>query len=238
VVIPERREEKMARIFVIGIGFRPLENRAKGILADSKQIFASERLLEVFRKYDDFEGVRDRLKINDSVGQTMEAIKAAMEGDPVCVVTLLASGDPMFFGIGRRVVEEFGKEMVAVLPDLSSAQQAFARIGEPWDDAFFISMHGGPDPARRRELEYGLEDIPILCERHKKVLVLTDTINNPSVIARAFAAAPDSSAVIIHVCEKLSYPDEKITSGMPHDIAAREYLEPNLVIIVKRTPSA
>jgi precorrin-6Y C5,15-methyltransferase (decarboxylating) len=140
----------------------------------------------------------------------------------------------MFFGIGRRAVEEFGKEMVGIIPDLSSIQQAFARICEPWDNAFLMSMHGGPDPNCRRKLEYGLSDIPSLLAEHKKLAVLTDDINNPTVIATVLADGAGSSDIIIHVCEKLGYPDEKITTGTPQEIMGKSYSEPN-VVIVKRS---
>ena len=67
-------------------------------------------------------------------------------------VVLLASGDPHIFGIGRRAVREFGKDAVEILPDLSSIQIAFSRIKESWDDAFLMSLHGGPDPEKEGEV--------------------------------------------------------------------------------------
>jgi precorrin-6Y C5,15-methyltransferase (decarboxylating) len=221
----------MTRIFVIGIGYRPLDKRAKDIFACSKAIFASDRLLEVFTRYDEYESSADRLISLNSVGETLNAIRESLRDDPGCFVTLLASGDPMFFGIGRRVIEEFGKETAEIIPDLSSVQVAFARVCEPWDNVFFVSMHGGPDKNIRRKLEYEIADLPALLKKYHRLAVLTDGINNPSVIAGKFAAAGGGSDIIIHVCERLGYPDEKITTGTPQDIAGNNFRESNVVII-------
>ncbi len=226
----------MARIFVIGIGYRPLGKKAGEMLANSRAVYVSDRLLDVFTRYEEYESVRDRLKVNNSVSETIASIKASLIEGPSSPVTLLASGDPMFFGIGRRTVEEFGKEMVEIVPDVSSIQEAFARICEPWDNAFLVSMHGGPDPHCRRKLEYGLEDMPQLLMEHKKMAILTDDVNNPAVIAKALADKGGNTGITIHVCEKLGYPDEKITVGTPDEIMGKSFCEPN-VMIVKRSVS-
>ncbi|HCC68574.1 MAG TPA: cobalamin biosynthesis bifunctional protein CbiET, partial [Nitrospiraceae bacterium] len=148
-------------------------------------------------------------------------------------VVLLASGDPMFFGIGRRVVKEFGKDVVEILPDLSSIQVAFSKIKEPWDDALLISLHGGPDPEKRRRLEYEINDIPMLLEGHNKIAILTDKVNNPSEIAKILNLSLPTShfQLKMYVCERLGYPDERIVEGTPVEIAEMSFLDPNVVIL-------
>jgi precorrin-6Y C5,15-methyltransferase (decarboxylating) len=232
----------MTRLFVIGIGYKPFEQRARDILINSQVILASDRLLEVFKGYSEFEIIKDKIKVFNNVDKTIEFIRnfflqpSASGLQPnFKPITLLASGDPMFFGIGRRAVKEFGKDNVEILPDLSSIQVAFSRIKEPWDDAFLISLHGGPDPEKRRRLPYEMEDIPSLLKRHNKIAILTDKENNPSKIAlflsSAFSLQP--SALKMYVCERLGYPDEKIIEGTVEEIAKMTFSEPNVVIIQK-----
>jgi precorrin-6Y C5,15-methyltransferase (decarboxylating) len=139
----------------------------------------------------------------------------------------------MFFGIGRRVVEEFGSSEVEIIPDLSSVQVAFALIKEPWSDAFMMSLHGGPDPVRRRDMEHGIEDIPLLLEDHGIIAILTDRVNNPSVIAKSLAGSALSAKIIVHVCEKLGYPEERVVRGSAEEIASQSFAEPNVMIIKK-----
>lgn len=145
----------------------------------------------------------------------------------------------MFFGIGGRLINEFGKNVVEIFPDLSSIQVAFSRIKERWDDAFLVSFHGGPDPSKRRKLEYELEDIPMLLEKHNKIAILTDKVNNPVVIAKILTSKLTTlnSKLIMYVCEKLGYPDEKTTAGTPEEITEMEFSDPNVVIIVQKAES-
>ncbi|MBU0701700.1 precorrin-6y C5,15-methyltransferase (decarboxylating) subunit CbiE [bacterium] len=220
----------MIKLYVMGIGYKPLDKRAREIILDCKVILASNRLIEVLRDYDEFDMVKDRIKVINNVDETIDYIKSAISHQPI---VLLASGDPMFFGIGRRAIKEFGKDMVEILPDLSSIQMAFSRIKEPWDDAFLISLHGGPDPEKRRRLPYDIKDIPLLLQQQHKMAILTDKQNNPSEIAKAINSSPVTHypSLILYVCERLGYADEKITQGTPEEIAGMTFSEPNVVII-------
>ncbi|MEK6580986.1 MAG: precorrin-6y C5,15-methyltransferase (decarboxylating) subunit CbiE [Nitrospirota bacterium] len=243
----------MNKLYVIGIGYKPLDKKAREIILNSKIILASKRLSEVFRGYEEYEAVKDKVKVINNVDETIAFIRAYVQDTPpnphLGGIVLLASGDPMFFGIGRRAVKELGKDMVEVLPDLSSIQVAFARIKEAWDDAFLMSLHGGPDPGKRRRLPYEINDIPALLQRHNKIAILTDKENNPSTIANVIARSPDiigtttqskdeiatpsvrNDSIKMHVCERLGYKDEKVTEGTPEEIAGMEFSEPNVVIV-------
>ena len=55
---------------------------------------------------------------------------------------VLASGDPLWFGIGRVLIERLGRERLRFHPGPSSLQLAFARLGRPWQNAEWISLHG------------------------------------------------------------------------------------------------
>lgn len=258
----------MNKIYLIGIGYKPLDLRAKTVLDCSEVILASTRLFEVFKGYPEFESVKDRIKVINNVNETLDYMKGLLTQPQISghidkhidakdmernnnlhvvlaseaqknklpcdrVITLLASGDPMFFGIGRRAVQEFGKETVEIIPDLSSVQTAFSRIQEPWDDAMLMSLHGGHD-ARGRLFGYKLEDVPVLLMKHKKLAILTDKVNNPAEIARKILDSPEmtrQSGLKIYVCEKLGYGDEKIIEGSPEKMAKLEFADPNVVII-------
>ncbi|MEU9448552.1 precorrin-6y C5,15-methyltransferase (decarboxylating) subunit CbiE [Streptomyces sp. NPDC048277] len=107
-------------------------------------------------------------------------------------VTVLASGDPGFFGIVRVLAERFGADALDVRPGVSSVAAAFARLGLPWDDAIVVSAHG-------RELRTAVN----VCRAHPKVAVLTGPGAGPAELGAALrhacdepntASAPDSSA--------------------------------------------
>jgi precorrin-6Y C5,15-methyltransferase (decarboxylating) len=233
------------KLYVIGVGFRPLDRKARKAIQDSPVILANDRVMEIFREYEEYEAVRGKIKIINNVYETMEYIRAwitehrtqSTDKDNRGLgsnIVLLASGDPLFFGIGRIAVREFGKDLVEILPDLSSIQVAFSRIKEPWGEAFFISLHGGPDPAKRRKLEYELEEVPALIKRYGRLGILTDKVNNPSEIARMLhsSSLTHHLPIRMYVCERLGYPDERIIEGAPGEIVNMTFVDPNVVIVL------
>jgi precorrin-6Y C5,15-methyltransferase (decarboxylating) len=221
------------KIHVIGIGYRPFDKKSREVLLGAEVILASTRLSEVFRGYEEYESVKGKVLVINRIDELIEYMRSNMEKQSIA---LLASGDPLFFGIGRRVLDEFGPEQVDMLPDLSSIQLAFSRIKEPWDDAFLMSLHGGPDPAKRRRLPYEIDDIPVLLDEHHKIAILTDRESNPTAIADILVSSLPAlhHSLRMHVCEKLGYADEKITRGTPAEIAVMTFADPNVVIIINR----
>jgi precorrin-6B C5,15-methyltransferase / cobalt-precorrin-6B C5,C15-methyltransferase len=59
-------------------------------------------------------------------------------------LVVLASGDPMFYGIGATLVRLVGADCVTVLPHPSSVSLAAARLGWPLDDVDVVSLVGRP----------------------------------------------------------------------------------------------
>ena len=65
----------------------------------------------------------------------------AYRGTPVCV---LASGDPMWFGVGATLARAFSAEEMRVLSGPSSVSLAAARLGWPLHDLSIVSLVGRP----------------------------------------------------------------------------------------------
>jgi precorrin-6Y C5,15-methyltransferase (decarboxylating) len=218
------------KIYIIGIGYKPLDRKSMDILAEAGTIVASERLFDVFKRYESFPAVKNKVRVIKNVRETMEFLGSHLKTESI---VLLGSGDPMFHGIGRQVLAQFGPDRVEIVPDLSSIQVAFSRIKETWDDAFLMSLHGGIDPERRRRLPHNIDEVPSLLLKHKKIAILTDSKNNPAEIARRLVNLPHLSSVRVFVCEKLGYPDEeKISSGTPEEIAGQTFSDTNVVILL------
>ncbi|WP_433519133.1 precorrin-6y C5,15-methyltransferase (decarboxylating) subunit CbiE [Nonomuraea sp. CA-143628] len=59
-------------------------------------------------------------------------------------VCVLASGDPMFYGIGSTLVRLLGAARIRVLPHLSSLSLACARLGWPVEQVDVVSLVGRP----------------------------------------------------------------------------------------------
>ncbi len=223
----------MAKLTILGIGYKPLDERGRAALASSEFILGSRRLVEVFGRYPEHEAFHEKIKRLDSVDETMDFIHKSFHGGTERIV-LLGSGDPLFFGIGARAVRELGPQTVEILPDLTSLQWAFSLVKEPWDDALFISFHGGPNPNKRRRLKYELKDLPELLQRTETIGILTDVENDPTAIARFLVSeVGDQPSLRLFVGERMGYGDERITVGTPRKIASMSFVHPNVVIVKK-----
>lgn len=139
-------------------------------------------------------------------------------------VLVLATGDPLFFGIARRILDTFPHHEVEVHPALSSMQLAFARFKIPWDDTRFISLHG-------REM-YGLAEKVLY---HSKVFFLTDGRNSPDSIATRLLESCDAELLLdvrCYVGECLGSSRERLSSGSLQEIGAQSFQQPNVMILL------
>ncbi|SDY92220.1 precorrin-6Y C5,15-methyltransferase (decarboxylating) [Micromonospora pattaloongensis] len=146
------------------------------------------------------------------LGDVAAAVSRLARHDGPAVV--LASGDPGFFGI-VRALRRAGLAP-AVLPAASSVAHAFARIGEPWDDAVVVSAHG-------RDLRRAVN----ACRAHRKVAVLTAPGAGPRELAEALRGLPRR----IVVASRLGAADERVTGP-------EGALEPNVALVLGTEPAA
>ena len=142
-------------------------------------------------------------------------------------VAVLASGDPLFFGIGRTLLDKFGPERVSIHPALSSLQFACACFREPWDDVSVVSLHG-------REAV----GLAAKVMAHDKVFCFTDRVNSPDMVSQsvrdacaginAFDLAADYT---VWVGENLGQDDERITKGTLPEIAEAKFADLNVMLL-------
>ena len=137
------------------------------------------------------------------------------------LVVVLASGDPLFFGIGKILVTRLGPDQVVIHPNVTSMASAFARLKLPWQDAAWVSLHGRDNMSALAEV---MDDKELIC-------VFTDPENDPWVVKKQV----DSHAYAwqMWVLEKLGAPDERIISVDEHTDEARVFAQPNVVILQK-----
>ena len=184
-------------------------------ITKSEILIGSKRLLEIFpdvsakqillgRDYNDF---AENIK------------KLTLEYNKVVV---LVSGDPGFFSLAKILTKKLGINNCNVIPGISSVQLAFARIGESWSDAQFMSLHG-----RDGELERLTQTI----KENKKVAVLTDDINNPARIADALQQNNITNRTA-YVFENLSAHNESIQEFSIRSLCKADINGMNIVIFM------
>jgi len=147
------------------------------------------------------------------------------QGVPIVV---LASGDPLWFGIGRLLLDRFGSETLRFHPAPSSLQLAFARIGRPWQDAGWVSLHGRePEPLAAR-----------LQQRPAALAVLTDPSRGGAEAVRHLLRASGLEAAYgFWLCERLGHDSERVQKLASHSPLPADLDPLHLVVLVAETPA-
>ncbi|MGJ3253319.1 MAG: precorrin-6y C5,15-methyltransferase (decarboxylating) subunit CbiE [Elainellaceae cyanobacterium] len=210
-------------IHVVGIGLdgaAGLSQDVYQIVEQAKLLIGSDRHLQYFPNHP-----AETLILND-FQHTIQTIRQHLSSHSATVdfpsIVILASGDPLFFGIGRLLIAEFPLECLTFHPHVSSIQLAFSRIKVPWQDAQIMSAHG-------RSLE---PLIHLLQRGVDKIAVLTDFTNTPSAIARLIVGLELPNSYTIWVCENLEGELETVQNFTAHEMLDQTFSPLNIVILL------
>jgi precorrin-6Y C5,15-methyltransferase (decarboxylating) len=140
-------------------------------------------------------------------------------------VVLLASGDPLLFGVGGYLTRTLSLERVTFHPAVSSLQTAFARAGLPWQEAELVSLHGRPLRQLRGRLR-----------RNRLYGLLTDADSHPAAVADELVAH-GLGASTVWIAEALGLPDERLRTFTAEQLVRqRPEVDPlNVVLLRTRT---
>ncbi len=207
-----------AKVCVIGVsagGASCLAPELRQWIEAADVLAGGERHLGYFPQF-----AGERLPIQHALDPWVEAVAAAADAGRRVVV--LASGDPLFYGIGARLVMRLGAERVEIHPHASSLQLAFARVGVPWEDAAWVSLHARPFEQLRKVLG-----------RFAKIGVLTDGCQTPEAICRWLVDAGVDEYEIA-VLENLGSPEERLVRGRPETLLGETFAPLNVVLLLRR----
>ncbi|MCX4850846.1 precorrin-6y C5,15-methyltransferase (decarboxylating) subunit CbiE [Streptomyces sp. NBC_00893] len=153
---------------VVGIGadgWAGLPDAARTELIDAQVLIGGERQLGLLPA--SCRG--QRIPWPSPLRPAVPGLLAAHAGSRVAV---LASGDPMFYGIGRALTEVLGTDALRILPHPSSVSYACARIGWPVEDTEVVTLVGRPTARLAAALHHG-----------RRVLVLSADARTPAAVA-------------------------------------------------------
>lgn len=209
----------MKSIFVIGIGINGRESLLQGPLSKINSaglLVGGRRHLDEFREA---EGEKFPLKGLDEAASRIKVFLQKKKGH----VAVLATGDPLLYGIGTFILKEFGEEKVEIIPNVSTIQEAFARIKEDMNGVKVLSAHG-------RATDFDMLANEVMSNR--RIALFTDKENNPALLSRELLRR-GLAGCRAYVCEALGMKAEKVTSGTLDEIAKKRTFDPlNVFIIV------
>ncbi len=204
-------------IIGIGQGREDLTPKHLDLIRECDVLVGGKRHLEMF-DYPD----KQKITVKSDMNSIVEAIKEKMDHHKIVV---LASGDPLFYGIGSTLTQYFDKQYLNIYSNISSVSAAFAAIKEPWHDAKIVSLHG------KQAVPFFFANLA----GESKVAFLTNPQKNPQYIA-AGLLKHGLSDFRFCVIEKLGdKEDEKITWVDAIDqVKEQVFSQPNIVVLKKR----
>ena len=115
-------------------------------------------------------------------------------------ITIIVSGDTGYYSLVPYLSKNLSKYILNIIPNISSYQYLFSKIGENWQNFRLASVHG-------REFDYvkNIDDKDIA-----GLVLLTDDIQNPYEVSKNLYNNGIRNLTVI-VGENLSYDNEKIT---------------------------
>ena len=182
------------------------------IIEQADVLVGGKRLLEFFKH-----STAQKKIIGKNIDAVIDYVRKKMKKHQVVV---LASGDPLFYGIGATLTQKLGTEKVVVHPNISTVAAAFSRIKEPWNDVHIISLHGKKNQTKLLEA----------LERDDCVAVLTDPRQNPTWLAQLLI---DKQLLDFQICvlETIGAASERFAWYSLNQAAAMEFTSPNLVVL-------
>ena len=144
-------------------------------------------------------------------------------------VILISRGDPLWYGIGRILLNNFSKEELLFYPGQTSLQLAFSRLKKSWQNAKAVSIHG-------RETN---ELIKLLKLKEKDIGILTDPKNNNLELIRQNLKELDlENSYEFWLCEEIGFKNERIRLISHLDNLPQDISDINIVILLKKEISS
>lgn len=210
-------KNNQGHVHVIGIG----DDGPVGLTAHKLELIrktdflaGGERHLEFFPEF-----TGEKLVVKSNLRELLEILQKKLDAGKASVV--LASGDPMFHGIGGYLSRKLPKESLSILPHMSSMQLAFSAAQVPWEKASLVSVHGKPmenllEPARSADV----------------IGVFTEDGSTPAKIA-SYLIERNLNSFEAVVCERLGNEGQTITRLPLADLREKSFDDLNTLILIR-----
>ena len=198
----------MSKLYLVGIGPGSSDYLTKAAIecANSVDVLVgSQRALDLFPG---FAGETLVLRARNMDEMMKKSISLVDEGRNVAI---LSTGDPGFSGVLKPILKLREDLDLDVIPGISSLQLAAARLQLPWDEINLLTLHGKGNS--QVILDY--------VDNGKPTMVLPDF--RVEKLAQFLIDEGTNPERKVSVCERLSYPDERIVTGNLREIAYMEF---------------
>jgi precorrin-6y C5,15-methyltransferase (decarboxylating), CbiE subunit len=198
----------MSKLYLVGTGPGSSEYLTKAAVKAAESVdvlVGSQRALDLFPG---FVGATLVLKARNMDEMMKKSIFLVDEGKDVAI---LSTGDPGFSGVLKPILNLRDDLDMEVVPGISSLQLAAARLQLPWDQVNLLTLHGKGNS----------EIILDYLDNENPTIVLPDfRVEKLAQFLLENGIHPERK---VAVCERLSYPDEKLFKGNLKEVADMEF---------------
>ena len=187
---------QLNKINVVGLGpgnIKYLSNAGINCIKEAEIVIGSTRQLSDLKTIiSEKQEIYILGKLTELIGYLKENIERK--------ITIIVSGDTGYYSLVPYLSKNLTKDILNIIPNISSYQYLFSKIGENWQNFRLASVHG-------REFDYikNIDDEDIA-----GLVLLTDDIQNPYEVSKNLYNSGVRNLTVI-VGENLSYDNEKIT---------------------------
>jgi precorrin-6Y C5,15-methyltransferase (decarboxylating) len=199
---------------IVGIGedgLAGLTAPARALVDDAQVVIGGERHLAMLPDDDH----RERLAWPSPLSALLDDIESR-RGTRVCV---LASGDPLWYGIGVSLLRRIPRSEIAILPGRSAFSLAAARIGWPLAEVDCLTLHGRP-----------LSLLHPYLQPNAKLLILSEDATTPAAVA-ALLCARGYGASRLSLLEHLDGAKERRLDGTAAEWKANDLADLNTLAV-------
>ena len=187
---------QLNKINVVGLGpgnIKYLSNAGINCIKEAEIVIGSTRQLSDLKT---IISEKQEIYILGKLTELISYLKENIERK----ITIIVSGDTGYYSLVPYLSKNLTKDILNIIPNISSYQYLFSKIGENWQNFRLASVHG-------REFDYvkNIDDKDIA-----GLVLLTDDIQNPYEVSKNLYNSGVRNLTVI-VGENLSYDNEKIT---------------------------
>ena len=211
----------MTPIHVVGVGLdgqAGLSPSSLALIQGAAVLVGSDRHLSYFAP-----SKAERWPLDD-IKATLDRLRQWLETGQPGIAVVLASGDPLFFGLGRLLLAHLPPESVTFHPQLSAVQLAFSRLKLPWQGATLVSAHGRSPEELTAALRRG----------DQLIAVLTDPTHTPAALGQLVLNLGLPYPYRLWICENLGGDGEQVRQFTPEAIATKTFASLNVVVFQRQ----
>ncbi len=206
----------MVKLYIIGTGPGSSDYLTTAAIKAAESVdvlVGSQRALDLFPGFSGEALVLKARNMSEMMKKSISLVDAGKN------VAILSTGDPGFSGVLKPIMDLRKDLDLEVIPGISSLQVAAARLHMPWDQVNLLTLHGKGNS----------EIILDFMDNGKPTIVLPDfQVEKLAQFLMENGVDPDRK---VSVCERLSYPDERIVKGTLKEVAAMDFTYLCVVVI-------